>query len=69
MPRYELGKSLSTFGAILSVGVSLVKMLSIFKGNRENGIFGVSLIGGISVTPIVPFASCIFNRISKYWKD
>ena len=45
-PHYELGKSLSTFDAISSIGVSLVKMLSIFKGNRGNGIFGVSLIVG-----------------------
>ena len=66
MPHYELGKSLSIFDAISSVGVSLDKMLSLFEGYRENGIVKVFLIGCIRVTPIGPIASCIFNRISKY---
>ena len=58
---YEFQKSLTTFDARPAVGVSLVKnVVHILGGNREHGLFGMFLIGILSVTQIVAFATGIF---------
>ena len=61
MQKHEFGKSLTTFDARPSVGVSLVKSaVHILGGNRAHGLLGVFLFGILSVTQIVVFATGIF---------